>query len=266
VGPTGLPQGREPRAGTRMPWDRRRAPCQPGGNGHLGPGLQHQRGSQCPQTRPRPTSRSHNSLPKAPFCLPTVNTSTVAEVRAPPRGGVRRASRQRQESPQRRNSRENSATPRSGRDRERKGGALNGGGWFCAGSGSGAGAIVLLCGLPCFSQRPRTRKRQVAVWLLPGGHAWFSASSGVRVRSCGSSGFSLRGSRSRAGRGWGRGGPEVRAGSRGRSSPGVVQEPSRRPPPPPLPWRSVAEFVTGVRGRIARLPLDAWWASGRLKP
>lgn len=94
----------------------------------------------------RPISRSR--LPVAPRCLPGGSPSTVAAVRAPPRGGVRRARPQLSDP---RSSTNLARTRRSPRSRgEEKGGAFNGGGWFCAGSGSWADAIVLRGLLFCF--------------------------------------------------------------------------------------------------------------------
>lgn len=95
----------------------------------------------------RPISRSR--LPVAPRCLPGGSPSTVAAVRAPPRGGVRRARLQLSDP---RSSTNLARTRRSPRSRgEGKGGAFNGGGWFCAGSGSWADAIVLRGLLFCLS-------------------------------------------------------------------------------------------------------------------
>uniref|UniRef100_A0A9L0K1U6 Membrane associated ring-CH-type finger 7 n=1 Tax=Equus asinus TaxID=9793 RepID=A0A9L0K1U6_EQUAS len=81
-------------------------------------------------------------------------------------------------SPQRRHSREKPAESAK-LGEEEKGGAFNVGGWFCAGSRRGVGAIVLRCRLLCLTERPRTRRRSPAVWSLRAGRALFNAISGA---------------------------------------------------------------------------------------
>lgn len=172
VGPAGWPEGRESAAGTRVPGSGRAGSQPPASQARAaneaGPPAPR---SRRPHARP-PTASSPAGLPQpltgGASLPPRGSPSPSAAVRAPPRGGVRRAR------PPARCSRIPAAPPLSREaagvrevgGEEEKGGALNGGGWFCAGSGRGAGAIVLRCRLLCLRWRPRTPRRKVMVWSL----------------------------------------------------------------------------------------------------